>query len=415
MKIKTVLISLILIVLVHHRGFAQFSLERFLGSARDDISLDPAQAKIDFLKENNYSGPWISRVEFRTRSNDANLSWEDYRFRLTPGNPAELKANKRYYQKEVELLNLEYKDLLNNALVERYFIALDHIFESNKKLNLEKQLAINRQITEMINSGTGVYGIDLGDLIDTESDELDMRMDIENAQIRLDEIEYLMKEHYDFSGKIDWSQSELLEVGDILNLFDEFRNLNTGEHIDLVKMEQKNQLAAERYNIEKSESMRNIGYFQAEYDTERGDEAFDHFGYQIGIRIPIVNPDKPDLNRRKLATMDDHALLEEKRDNYRRKMELSVLRMHHYARQYREIEEKLALLRSQNYLNFQRLDEAVKISDLIKINEFHMDLLDKKNAVAKQIYENYLRYLNLGGKLAEAPLRNYLAKGMPEF
>jgi hypothetical protein len=203
--------------------------------------------------------------------------------------------------------------------------------------------------------------------------------------------------------------------GDILNLFDEFRNLNTGEHIDLVKMEQKNQLAAERYNIEKSESMRNIGYFQAEYDTERGDEAFDHFGYQIGIRIPIVNPDKPDLNRRKLATMDDHALLEEKRDNYRRKMELSVLRMHHYARQYREIEEKLALLRSQNYLNFQRLDEAVKISDLIKINEFHMDLLDKKNAVAKQIYENYLRYLNLGGKLAEAPLRNYLAKGMPEF
>jgi hypothetical protein len=415
MKIKTVLISLILIVLVHHRGFAQFSLERFLGSARDDISLDPAQAKIDFLKENNYSGPWISRVEFRTRSNDANLSWEDYRFRLTPGNPAELKANKRYYQKEVELLNLEYKDLLNNALVERYFIALDHIFESNKKLNLEKQLAINRQITEMINSGTGVYCIDLGDLIDTESDELDMRMDIENAQIRLDEIEYLMKEHYDFSGKIDWSQSELLEVGDILNLFDEFRNLNTGEHIDLVKMEQKNQLAAERYNIEKSESMRNIGYFQAEYDTERGDEAFDHFGYQIGIRIPIVNPDKPDLNRRKLATMDDHALLEEKRDNYRRKMELSVLRMHHYARQYREIEEKLALLRSQNYLNFQRLDEAVKISDLIKINEFHMDLLDKKNAVAKQIYENYLRYLNLGGKLAEAPLRNYLAKGMPEF
>jgi hypothetical protein len=415
MKIKTVLISLILIVLVHHRGFAQFSLERFLGSARDDISLDPAQAKIDFLKENNYSGPWISRVEFRTRSNDANLSWEDYRFRLTPGNPAELKANKRYYQKEVELLNLEYKDLLNNALVERYFIALDHIFESNKKLNLEKQLAINRQITEMINSGTGAYSIDLGDLIDTESDELDMRMGIENAQIRLDEIEYLMKEHYDFSGKIDWSQSELLEVGDILNLFDEFRNLNTGEHIDLVKMEQKNQLAAERYNIEKSESMRNIGYFQAEYDTERGDEAFDHFGYQIGIRIPIVNPDKPDLNRRKLATMDDHALLEEKRDNYRRKMELSVLRMHHYARQYREIEEKLALLRSQNYLNFQRLDEAVKISDLIKINEFHMDLLDKKNAVAKQIYENYLRYLNLGGKLAEAPLRNYLAKGMPEF
>lgn len=415
MKIKTVVISLLLILSIDHWGFAQFSLEEFLGSAREDISLDPAQAKIDFLKENNYNGPWISRVELRTRSNDANLSWEDYRFRLTPGNPAELKANKRYYQKEVELLNLEYKDLLNTALMERYFIALDHIFESNKKLNLEKQLAINRQLIEMINSSTGVYSMDLGDLIDTESNELDMSLNIESARIRIDEVEYLMKEHYDFSGEIDWSKSELLEVDDILNLFEEFKNLNTGEHINLVKMEQKNLLAAERYNIEKSESMRNIGYFQAEYDTERGDEAFDHFGYQIGIRIPIVNPDKPDLNRRKLATMDDHALLEEKRDNYRRKMELSVLRMDHLARKYWEIKGKLALLSGQNYLNFQRMDKAVKISDLIKMNEFHMDLLNKKNSIEKEIFENYLDYLNLSGKLAEPPLRNYLAKGMPEF
>ena len=72
-------------------------------------------------------------------------------------------------------------------------------------------------------------------------------------------------------------------------------------------MEQKNELAAQRFNIEKSESLNNIGYFQAEYDTERGDEPYDHFGYQIGIRIPIVNPDKPQLNRRKLALMDDEA------------------------------------------------------------------------------------------------------------
>jgi hypothetical protein len=396
-------------------GFAQFSLEEFLASARVDISLDPAQAKMDFLKENNYNGPWISRVELRTRSNDANLSLEDYRFRLTPANPAELKANKRYYNKEVELINLEYMDLLNTALRERYFIALDHFFESTKKANLEKQLAINQQLIEMINSGTGVYNMDLGDLVDAESDELDMNLEIENTKIRIDEIEYLMKDHYNFTGEIDWSKSDLLEVDDILNLFDEFKNLNTGEHINLVKMDQKNQLAVERFNIEKSETMRNIGYFQAEYDTERGNEAFDHFGYQIGIRIPIVNPDKPDLNRRKLATMDDKALLEERRDSYRRKMELSVLRMDNFSRQFHDIEQKLATLSGQNYMSFQRMDKAVKISDLIKMNEFYMDLLNKKNAIEKKIYENYLEYLDLSGKLTETPLRNYLAKGMPEI
>lgn len=257
--------------------------------------------------------------------------------------------------------------------------------------------------------------MDLGDLLDAESDDLDMNLEIENIKIRMSELEYIMKDIYQYSGQIDWTNNQLLEIEDILNLFKEINIGTTGEHINLVKMEQRNQLAAEKFNIEKSESLRNIGYFQAEYDTERGDEAFDHFGYQIGIRIPIVNPDKPDLNRRKLATMDDEALLDERRDNYRRKMELSVLRMDNFARQYEEIQEKMAFIGERNYLGFQRLDKSMNISDLLKMNEFYMDMLDKQNDIEKNIYENYLEYLDLSGKISEAPLRNYLSKGLPEF
>lgn len=394
---------------------AQFSMEEFLGTAREDLSLKSAQDKMDFLKENNFNGPWLSRVEVRSRSNDANLSQEDFRFRLTPGNPSELKAYKRYYDKQVDFLSLEYQDLLNTALRERYFLAIDHVFESRQKQNLEKQLEINRRLLDLINQSTGVYEMDIGNLIDAESDDLDMTLKIENVNIRLNELEYLMKEYYQFSGEINWNQNQLLEINDILNLFEEIRQGSTGAHINLVKMEQRNQLAAERFNIEKSESLRNIGFFQAEYDTDRGSEVSDHFGYQIGIRIPIVNPDKPDLNRRKLATMDDEALLEERKNNYRKKMELSVLRMDNYANQYNEIQDKLAFMQSRNYLSFQSLDKAVKISDLIKMNEFYMDLLDNKSDVEKKIYENYLEYLDLCGKLSEAPLRNYLSKGLPEL
>jgi hypothetical protein len=415
MTVKGILSAVFFVTLSGNTLLAQFNLEQFLGTAREDISLNPAKAKIDFLEENNYNGPWISRVEMRTRSDDANLSQEDFRFRLTPSNPSELKANKRYYDKQVSLLNTEYQDVLNTALKQRYIIAVDHMFESFKMVNLEKQLKINRQLIEMINSGNGIYSMDMGDLVDAQSDELDLSLSIENTRIALDEIEYLMKEFYPFSGEINWYRSELMEISDILNLFEEFKRRPSGQHVNLVKLEQKNLLAAERFNIEKSESMRNIGYFQAEYDLERGDDPSEHFGYQIGIRIPIVNPDKPDLNRRKLETMDDEALLDERQDNYRRKMELSVLRMDRYATQYSEISEKLKLLSEQNFLNFQRMDKSVDISDLIKINEFHMELLDKKNGVEKKIFENYLEYLDLCGLLVETPLRNYLAKGLPEF
>ncbi len=415
MKLKAILTYCLVAFCSSHIMYAQFRMEEFLGTARQDVSLSPTQAKIDFLKENNFNGPWISRVEFRTRSNDANLSQEDFRFRLTPGNPAELKAYKRYYHKQVTLLNTEYKDVLNTALKSRYGIAIDHMFESFKKANLESRLLVNKQIIDMINSGTGIYSLDIGDLIDAQSDELDMGLAIQNSKIRLSELEYVIKDHYSFSGDISWSEIELMEVTDILNLFNEFKNSATGQHINLVKLEQRNQLDAERFNIEKSEILRNIGYFQAEYDTDRGNEPSRHFGYQIGIRIPIVNPDKPDLNRRKLATMDDAALLTERQEEYRRKMELSVLRMDSYAIQWHEISEKLELMRTQNLLDFQRIDRSVNIRDLLKINEFHMELLDKKNTIEKKIFDNYLEYLDLCGLLAETPLRNYLAKDLPEF
>ncbi len=394
---------------------AQFNMEEFLGTAREDFSLKSAQDKIDFLKENNFNGPWLSRVEIRSRSNDANLSQEDFRFRLTPGNPTELRAYKRYYDKQVDFLNLEYTDLLNSALKERYLLVIDHVFESKQKQNLEKQLEINRQLIDAMNQSTGVYDMDLGDLIDAESDNLDMNLKIENIKIRMDELEYMMKSYYQFTGEIDWDKNHLMEVSDILNLFEEISNGTTGEHINLVKMEQRNQLAAERFNIEKSESLSNIGFFQAEYDIDRGSEVSEHFGYQIGIRIPIVNPDKPDLNRRKLATMDDQALLEERRNNYQKKMELSVLRMKNYAKQYHEIESKLEYMQGRNYLNYQGMDKAIKISDLVKMNEFYVDILDNKSDVEKKIYENYLEYLDLSGKLSEVPLRNYLSKGLPEL
>jgi hypothetical protein len=255
----------------------------------------------------------------------------------------------------------------------------------------------------------------LGDLIDAESDELEITIDIEEAGILLDELEYLIKELYDFPGAISWDEVELMETEDILNLFAEFRANPGNEYIELIKLDQRNALEAERFNIEKSESLRNIGYFQAGYDVNRGNEPSEHFGYQIGVRIPIVNPDKPQLNRRKLALMGDEAKLDEERDAHRKNMELNVLRMDHFATQHSEIMSKLKSIEQENILNLQSPGKGVKISDLIKWNEFHRELLEKKNQVEKKIFKTYIEYLNLNGKLSEFPMRNYLSKNLTEF
>lgn len=415
MNIRTIVFLILINVLSNGTVHGQFKLDEFLNSARQDATLEPTKAKLDFLQNNNFNGPWISRVEFRTRSNDANISQEDFRFRLTPANPAELKAWKRYYHNQMDLLNTEYKEMLNEALKLRYELAIDHMFESYKKEALESQLVKNRQIIELINSGNAAYELNLGDLIDAQSDELDISLDIQSAQIKLDEIDFYIKDLYNFSGTIDWSQAGLMKVEDILIFFDELKSNSSGRHISLIKIEQKHTLASERFNIEKSESLRNIGYFQAEYDTDRGNEPYRHFGYQIGLRIPIVNPDKPDLNRRKLETMGFAAELNAREDIYRRRIRLSETLMDRYAKQHHDISEKLSFATAQNLLQFQRQDKSIDIADLIKLNEFQMELIIKRNAIEKAIFKNYLEYLDLCGLITESPLKNYLSKNLTGF
>ena len=337
MKIKHIFSILMIVTFGAKPCISQFDMEGFLAAAGGDLSLNPTRAKLDFLKENNFNGPWISRVEFRTRSNDADLSQEDFRLRFTPNNPGELRANKRYYTKQMDLLNTEYQEEFNKALRRRYMIMIDHLFEYEKISNLGKQLEINRRLIEMMNRGTAGYTMDLGDLIDAESNELDLSLSIENSRIRQEEIEFLIRDGYEFDGKIEWKDEDVIEVQDVINLFAEFKDHPSDQHVYLTKLNQRNLLEEERFSIEKSESLRNIGYFQAEYDTDRGNEPSEHFGYQIGIRIPIVNPDKPDLSKRKLALMDDEAILEEKKESHQREMELTVLRMDHFTKQHEEI------------------------------------------------------------------------------
>jgi hypothetical protein len=113
--------------------------------------------------------------------------------------------------------------------------------------------------------------------------------------------------------------------------------------------------------------------------------------------------------------MDDQALLSEKKDDYRKQLELSVLRMDHYAKQFSEIDAKLLAVSKQNYLAMRSPGKTIKISDLTKMNEFYIDLIAKKTMVEKKIYQTYLDYLNLSGKLSETPMRNYLSKSLAEF
>jgi hypothetical protein len=68
MVVKRIFLIISIVSLFSNIGIAQFNIDAFLASSRNDLSLNPTQAKLDFLKENDFNGPWISRMEFRIGS-----------------------------------------------------------------------------------------------------------------------------------------------------------------------------------------------------------------------------------------------------------------------------------------------------------------------------------------------------------
>ena len=99
-------------------------------------------------------------------------------------------------------------------------------------------------------------------------------------------------------------QGELITIEKINSLMESTAPQDSS-HLKLLEAEQELMLANYDLKVDKAENRRNIGYLQAEYDTERGNEFDEHMGFQIGIRIPLSNPDRPDLQRSRLDILED--------------------------------------------------------------------------------------------------------------
>ena len=218
---------------------------------------------------------------------------------------------------------------------------------------------------------------------------------------------------YAFSGEINPSQIDMIsmdQIQHIMNLFPE--NLDTVNNIHIENLTQQTILGEQRIRIEKAEGRRNIGYIQAEYDRLKGDEFTRHFGVQIGIRIPITNPDRPDLNRRTLNLMEDKneiieekTLLEVQCDLLR--LDLSYLfEQRQLASTHLNDKQLIRLLNQDINLSPKGLLNAQK--SLLRIQRMESNL-------RWDVYNTFIDYLYYSGKLVEMPLRNYISKDLNEL
>lgn len=401
------LLALFILGFCHHSICAQdsFQMESYLATALTDQSLERYQSQLNFLDNNNYNAPWLSRVELRVGSENATIKPNQYRVRLSPTTPSEIIANKRYYEQHINVINTQHKIAVVDALMNRYRLIIKLANLLDRKKLLQERIDFQKQFIENIGMERD-QSLELKDIISIQADQ-------SKYLLKQEEIETLIAHTLHFIQ---------FDYGDASNDYDSIINLITIDeikrHINGISVQKemynleaeaiKNELELSRRDlkIEKAESRSNMGYIQGNYDSQKGNELNEHIGFQVGLRIPIVNSKKPSLNRQKIQLIEEERKTESRLSLLNQNQKLNDLLFMRLLSRYQLILDRIKIAEGIPKSNPNHLDW----SQILDLKNYQLQLFEEKVETEKTIREAYIGSLNDRGVLIGTPVINYLSK-----
>jgi len=386
---------------------AQFSVEEYLSASVNDLEIKEVAYQLDFVDQHDFRSPLLREVEFRIRTIDLGTSPEDYRLRFSPINPYERKANREYRDVLETQLQSQQLASVSKVLRKRYQHLINHLLLSSREIQFRNMVAFFDELRRIeSNQQTSIK-----DLIRIDRDLMKLKLDLEQTKTKKEQLELRIKFSYPFSGNIDWNFQSLVSINQIeqIILGDTGNIVLKNAYVN--NAEQEKVLEQQVYAVNKAESFSNIGFVQAEYNTERGDDFADHMALRIGVVIPVTNPDRPDLERREMRQIENDKEIEKRI----REAELALLLGRNEIRslldQYQLVYEKL-----ERYNNFDMLNQSLSDMDvLLDVEKYRNELTMELENLRSGLLLEYIAFLDYQGKLVTYPLTNYLSSEMVEF
>ncbi len=398
-------ISLVLLV-ISIDVYGQFDVNTYLAQSSNDLEIQLLNAQWDYLNDTDFRSPFLREVEFRVRARDFNTGPDDYRFRLSPLNPYERRANKQFASSLDEQMGSQRMVDYSSVLESRYQLLIKHIYLKQYS-NLEGSSKVYyRQLLEAKSKIRG----NAKDLIELDRRILSVDLKQDDLKAELDRVEYLIRSGYNFDGDISWDNYSLVSVETIQTQLSLLNFYNPEANILVQNEKNKIRVAETDLEINRQESFSNIGFVQAEFRPYRGESFGETMGMQIGFQLPIVNPDRPDLERRKLRLIEDQNDVQE----MERKVEISLFNyknsLEATIRKYERVTIKLGSLQK-----FAISASLSNVASLLELREYRDELQEMQLDMYSQILSTYIQWLQYKGKLAEVPYRNYLSNEIGTF
>lgn len=397
MLMRTRIIFLtILLTFVTTVSQGQLSIDDFISAPFNESEIIALQKQSEFIANENFNLPLFRELEVRLRSNDFNASPEDYRLRLGFFNPYEQVRNKRLNEEHSKYIKVKYDFETNLILSERYKTLLRHHLYSEQLVLLKSEVASFKNLQSVILKS------DFSFTNWVKADESLLKKQLKITQTVL-EIQKLEKQMKDISGdivSINWGEIPVLSVDEV-SISITLDSLEKTPKYQLIS--QALEMKEKEYDLSKSEAWSNIGFIQAEYDTERGDDINQHLGFQLGVTIPVFNADKPQIQREKLDLLKEEEMLNQVKNDYNVDGSNMLSDFESNVVAFNIISDRLKRLELLgNSISYENIE------DYISLLEYTGFLKQLQNEYRYRCLSGYIDILTLSGEFIRPPFRNYL-------
>jgi len=387
---------------------AQVTMEDFLQAAWEEPSLKSFANQNQFLSSKPYRLAPVQRLEFRTESNQLDPARQDYALRINPANPWEMKRNNQYFRTYQETLQLDRDRLLKQSLQARYQVIINWLYyqelselKANDKQNSERLLLIleGQRYSDFF---------DAEDYIKLKLDQVDKAIELEETHFEIDNQQRKVEAlHEQARGKtLLWPTDAVVSIKRLEAIVDSLTQLAIiGGEVQY--REKKIDLTTHEWQLEKSNI--NVGFLQAQYQPYRVEQGRKPWNLSLGVTIPVFNPNKGDMTKRKLEVIEAEGDLDVAKGEQQAGRELMHAKIKSLIQRYNEVDN---MTENLNVSSMASILQQFNSSNPSATIQFQSKLIKLKTISARlrqEILLSYIEYLGYSEVIQHRPLVNFLS------
>lgn len=397
------------------------SIGKFFLAVNNDRSIEAQQERIQFLQNSSKNMPVIDDIEIRIRNEAFEFNRQRYTLRVDPRGFGETKASKGLHTSNLLYHTQRKKLIVNRLLVNRYGMVVE-LFYRESMIELKKKLEIlYEDRTSVQKNQSGSLDFDLKEVVKAEDELTKIKfLNIERERninrLRKDIDYYMQGEKF-----LAFDTINLVNVQFIDDLVEKTVFTLDTNNVYLKNNWLELQLAESRFNLETAQSRRIISFFEFSYDhavmsqelqeADGGEKDDKRHSYmmRVGARLPFINVDRHDIQRRKMAYLSDKEnyeelklVLNERLNKDTEDIKVLVSQYNFLLARREDVNSKSSL---KQYLQMDGVDPLI----LLSIQESMLKNDIELEQIKFDILKNYIRILDITGQLMQKPLRNYLS------